>query len=80
MCSICLHFFPVRGQNLSMGGNTYQSTTGGNTIQTFANGSCQTSQDTEGAMWRVDFDMLVEVDGIEITPGKLKGSKNKGKS
>ena len=71
MCNLCLRLFPVRGKNLTLEGNTYQSTTGGSTTQTFANGSCQTSQDTEGAMWRIDFDKLIEVYAIEITPGML---------
>ena len=71
MCNVCLRLFPVRGKKLTLGGNTYQSTTGGSTTQTFANGSCQTSQDTEGAMWRIDFDNLIEVYAIEITPGML---------
>ena len=65
-----------------MGGKVYKSNlipqsndsdTGiSNTTQTVAHGSCQTSQDTEGGMWRVDFDKLIEVYAIEITPGKLE--------
>ena len=71
-CIICLRFFPVRGTNLTSRGKPYQSTPGGNVTQTFANGSCQTSPDNEGAMYRVDFYQLVEINAIEITPGKLE--------
>ena len=71
-CNICLRFFPVRGTNLTSGGKPYQSTPGGNITETFANGSCQTSPDNEGSMYRVDFDKLIEVNAIEITPGKLE--------
>ena len=77
MCNICLclRFFPVRGKNLAMGGNVYQSSNDSETVissttPTVANGSCQTSQDTDGGKWRVDFDKLIEVYAIEITPGK----------
>ena len=72
MCNICLRFFPVRGTNLGPAGKPSQSTPGGNITQTFANGSCQTSQDNEVAMWRVDYDKLIEVYAIEIIPGKLE--------
>lgn len=72
MCIICLRFFPVRGKNLATGGKTYQTNTDGILTPTFVNGPCPTSQVNEGASWRVDFDKLIEVYAIEITPGKLE--------
>ena len=83
MRNLNLRFFSVRGKNLALGGKAYQydliprakasETIDGNTTQTSAYGSCPTSRSAAGMWWRIEFDKLIEVYVIEITPGKLEG-------
>ena len=81
MCSFCACTFSVRGKNLAPEGKAYTSRTRRKINATKAIDGRTTSKDhscleshymKRRSWWRVDFQRLIVVYAVEITPGKLQ--------